>query len=75
MSSLLWPGVGCTLAPEASHIREVAERLRVARKTGHAMAQDDEVPSLKIRAQGRIHEVDLDAGTTAQRRATRPTGT
>jgi hypothetical protein len=39
------------------------------------MAQDEQVPALKIRAQGRIHQVDLDARTTALRRATRPKGT
>lgn len=65
-------GVAWTLAPKPPHVREVADRLPVTRKTGHAMAQDDEVPPFKVRAQGRIHQVDpLDALTTALR-AMRP---
>lgn len=69
MPSLLWPGVGRTFAPETPHIREAAGRLRVARKTGQAMAQHDEVPPLKIRSQRCVHEIHFDA------RATRRKGT
>ena len=56
------------MADEVQTIKEVATLLKLAEKTGYAMAQAGEIPAFKFRAQWRIERTELHQWIDAQPR-------